>query len=371
MVSRRLPRTGSAGAQLSWVNIPDCGSSFGATVVSFGCPAAAADEACEVLTDRSRRAGSRLTAAWEAVADRCVRGADASMTLQDGGGFFRVAPLTAAAVPRVVFTLRNPTDRLLARFRDSDGGGGGAAALQAFAADPRNRHCVTKTLSGKELGCASTADVDESDALRAADVVHQAAFVGLHEYWELSVQLFHCAWMPGVKVRPAELRVYDKPLEKRDRARVPRDDLDWTVYKAAAKRFFADVKTHAQCLADLVLEADDEDWGDDDGEKTKKAVEARSRAVTLTSFLALQAKPKKKAPATIRRPAAVLETCRVACSRRKKTGVVSAEEICKSTFCRDCLPKSACAAPAARKSNRAARRDAPPDAARPFAKPPL
>ena len=199
---------------VTWLHVPKAGTSFGTTVIHFGCTLPDSVKPHCNSTVYKSACVSQLNAVFEEYpfAQHCNRSVLDERRI-DG----HQPPQWPKDSGSVVAMLREPTQRLVSSWRfwsalrlynsrhSNSNSTREQTSLDAYAARFYAKGCAATMIAGGHCGVHTTLSEAAAEALKheaARRLRDDFAFVGLVEHWNLSICLFHA--MHGGRVIPAE-----------------------------------------------------------------------------------------------------------------------------------------------------------------------
>lgn len=222
---------------ISWVYVPWTGPRFLNVLVSTACP----DWPSEAVITSADFASTFLEewplAAW------CPDGFAHDDFFPQGTHHGVSAAYQEEHRSHLVGMFRDPKMRLAWAYSDMSpeelDHSGRHPTAQAFMDE--HRGCFTKTLTrgGKQPCKEGSSDATEEEASKALDALKSFAFIGLYEFWELSVCLWHALY--GGDMQRSELRP-DVPMQLPEEFEAWQDPVDELVYAEATRLFWLQVR---------------------------------------------------------------------------------------------------------------------------------
>ena len=233
---------------LRWLHCPRCGQSFAVTFLRYGCPACA-NNVTEFIANRSGAGDKKVYQAEERyMTEECCD----RQRLFEGSKHPRGhMPVRSEDLGHLAFMARDPVQRMLSHHEHFNA----KMPLEKFLKADSSYGCQASMLSGNNCfrhNLMAPSDQAVKQAVRLVESHSDMPFVGVAEYWNASIALFHATFEGDETIRPEELEnLHPSHHTSGDRGTeyaVPKgvaDPVDQAVYDAALIRFRADAATHA------------------------------------------------------------------------------------------------------------------------------
>ena len=240
----------AAPPPLRWLHCPRCGQSFAVTFLRYGCPHCA-DNITKYIQSRNAQGDKKVYQAEELyMTEECCNSNRLFQGQKHPRGHM---PVRKKDLGHLVFMLRDPVQRMLSHhlhFKKKK-------PLKTFLKSPSSYACMTAMLVGKNCFTHKKIELDDDavkEAVRLVESHEDTPFVGIAEYWEQSIALFHATFLgDDSQPRPEELENLHPTSGNGTSSQyeVPDglvDPVDQAVYDAALRRFRADAARHAARL---------------------------------------------------------------------------------------------------------------------------
>ena len=257
--------------QLRWVHIPKCGQSFAITFYKYACPSCA-DNFTEYLTG-SDSPTKVLEAQRKWQTNKCC---DSSRLFEGGRAPMGHVPARPTDRGHLVTMLRDPKQRMISHYeyfsKKDKSTGEPVQNISEWLKDQDNYALQTRMLGGACPGNSGGGAASEVDLLASAEQTigcssHDSCgdpnatidcvvnlvqdpeampFVGLLEYWDASIALFHAIMYGDDSIDPEELENIHPTVPSLHE--VPdgmSDPIDQQLYDAAFARFHKETQMHA------------------------------------------------------------------------------------------------------------------------------
>jgi hypothetical protein len=234
---------------LRWLHCPRCGQSFAVTFLRYGCPACA-DNITEFIERRSGAGDKKVVEAEELyMTEACC---DRKRLFEGSNHPRGHMPVRSEDLGHLAYMVRDPVQRMLSHhthFRAK-------MPLRKFLETESSHGCQAAMLSGNNCfrhKKIALSDQKVKDAVRLIESHADMPFVGVAEYWNASIALFHATFEGDQTIHPEELENLHPSHHSSHKAdteyAVPKglsDPVDQAVYDAALRRFRADAARHAE-----------------------------------------------------------------------------------------------------------------------------
>jgi len=240
-----------SGNHAFWLHIPKTGTSFGMTVLRYGCPEGAledkqlpicadGDQSCNVMPKFVKQ----LTKEKACPCAVAAFGPDGLQALNSH------RPLkTAVDASNGMGLFRDPLQRMLSGFHHDQHGARDMGKLDAVSYARDQEGLQTKYLWGKipAKGCLDSDFCRQGKIQEAITSMNQMAFVGITDKWDLSICLFHtkfgghCLQDEFGNTRPNPERDSDSYRYDESVLHGWTDRYDGPLYEAVLERFEKDI----------------------------------------------------------------------------------------------------------------------------------
>ena len=233
---------------LRWLHCPRCGQSFAVTFLRYGCPACA-DNITKFIESRSGMGDKKVYEAEEKfMTEACC---DRSRLFQGSKHPRGHMPVRKEDLGHLAFMARDPVQRMMSHHQHFNP----RLPLRKFLNSNSSHGCQVAMLTGDNCfhhELIGHHDQKVKDAVRLVESHSDMPFVGIAEYWNASIALFHATFEGDESIRPEELEnlhpSHHESVEPGEDRVVPKgvaDHVDQAVYDAALRRFRADAARHA------------------------------------------------------------------------------------------------------------------------------
>lgn len=253
--------------RMYWIHFPKAGTSFANTILHYCCPGLAGDTAIPSFSSLSETQKLIYTGSLVELflveqnigsdgklslsSEKCRR--DSYRSDRQITSHFPVAS-NSANLSGAVAMFRNPITRILSAFHHNlhsfrMGPGSNrkmrnkVKSVEDFANWPGISGCQTKMMLGQFCGKSFTKhvpDVPQEKIKEAVEKVKKFSFVGLTEYWNLSICLFHAQFggeISSTEFENSRMGVYTHTQSSTDDIKDVKDSVDEVIYKEALRVF--------------------------------------------------------------------------------------------------------------------------------------
>ena len=233
---------------LRWLHCPRCGQSFAVTFLRYGCPACA-DNITKFIESRSGMGDKKVYEAEEKfMTEACC---DRTRLFEGSKHPKGHRPVRKEDLGHLAFMARDPVQRMISHHQHFNS----KMPIRKFLNTDSSHGCQVSMLTGDNCfrhDLIAPKDQKVKEAVRLIESHSDMPFVGIAEYWNASIALFHATFEGDESVRPEELEnlhpSHHESVDPGEDRVVPKgvaDPVDQAVYDAALRRFRADAARHA------------------------------------------------------------------------------------------------------------------------------